>query len=262
MSYLNLCKSKDVISLIKPLLAQAGFKLRDADGKIYTETSLAWETPWHHVYHAGHLDCHLWHKVIFDFVFKALGEKWGPSQCQNCFKVVARLRTLKELFALLNLQKRMGRPSKCGKEIRPQVNGLYGGYWYNWGLEAGLECFKAVREEINKDPKLGPEIPLILKRACTEFELLAGPSDKWEVNEKQLQVETLIDNTFVRDIKHRTQPDHAIATVHRGWIEWAYACGDKTYLEFTNGEPLYPPLVTYHHLAEEKEKVKKKVKKR
>jgi len=257
MSYFDLCKSKDVISLIKPLLAQAGFKLRDADGKIYTETSLAWETPWHHVYHAGHLDCHLWHKVIFDFVFKALKEKWVPINCQSCFKVVVRPRTLKELFALLNLQKRLGRPAKCGKEIRDSVHGLYGGYFYNWGLEAGLECFKAIRKEVDKDPMLGTDIPIILKRACTEFELLAGPSDKWEVTPEQERVEALINNTFVRDIKIRTQPDHALATVHRGWIEWAYACGDKTYLEFTNGEPLYPSFVTYHHLAEEK-KVKKK----
>jgi len=256
-SYLELCKKRDVISLVKPLMQQAGYKLRDADGKIYAETHLAWDTPWHHVYHAGNLDCHIWHKITFDFVFKAAKVQLAPMHCHNCYKVVCRPPTLKSLFALLDLQKRMGRPSKCGIEIRDTVFGLYGGYFYNWGLEAGLECYEAVRAEVDKDPELGKDVPVILKRACTEFELLCGPSDKWEITDKQVELESLIHNTFVRDIKHRTQPDHAIASVHRKWIEWAYQNGDATYLEYTNGQPLYPPVVTYHHLIKKKKTAQK-----
>ncbi len=256
-SYLDLCKSKDVISLVKPLLQQAGYRLRDADGKIFAETFLAWDTPWHHIYHAGNLDCHIWHKILFDFVFKAVGEKFVPLNCHNCFKVVLRPPTLKALFALVELEKRMGRPSKCGIEIRDTVFGLYGGYFYNWGLDKGLECYGAVRAEVDADPELGKDVPVILKRACTEFELLCGPSDKWKINEKQVELEGLIDRSFVRDIKHRSQPDHAIANVHRKWIEWAYMCADPTYLEYTNGVPLYPPVVTYHNV---KKKPKRKAK--
>jgi hypothetical protein len=260
-SYLELCKSKDVISLVKPLLQQANYKLRDADGKIYAESYLSWDTPWHHVYHAGHLDCQTWNRIIFNFVFTAAEEKWAPLNCHNCFKVVIRPPTLKALFALLDLEKRMGRPSKCGIEIRDTVFGLYGGYFYNWGLDAGLECYEAVRAEIDADPELGKEVPVILKRACTEFELLVGPSDKWQVNDKQVELESLVNRWFVRDIKHRNQPDHAIANVHRRWIEFAYMCGDETYLEYTNGEPLYPPAVTYHHLVKKpKKKIPKQAK--
>ena len=181
--------------------------------------------------------------------------------CHNCFKVVIRPPTLRSLFALMDLQKRMGRPSKCGIEIRDTVFGLYGGYFYNWGLDAGLECYEAVRAAIDAEPELGPDVPIILKRACTEFEMLCGPSDKWEISEKQIELESLVNRWFVRDIKHRTQPEHAIANVHRKWIEWAYACGDPTYAEYTNGKPVHPPVVTYQNLKKESKVKKAKVKK-
>ena len=79
-----------------------------------------------------------------DIAFKAAGKKWVPSKCMGCWKVVVRLKTLKQLFSLLQLQMRMGRPSKCGIEVRESVNGLYGGYFYNHSLEEGLECYSAV----------------------------------------------------------------------------------------------------------------------
>lgn len=255
-SYYNLCKQSDVIGLIRPLLQQAGYRLRDADGKIYAETFMAWDTPWHHVYHAGNLDCHTWHKIMFDFVFKATDKKFVPINCQNCFKVVCRPPTLKSLFTLLDLQKRLGLPSKCGIEIRMETMGLYGGYWYCWGIDQGLDRYEIVREAIDKEPGLGPDVPVVLKRACTEFEMVAGPSDKWEVTEEQEHLEALVNRWLVRDIKHRTQPDHAIATVHRKWIEWAYMAGDLTFLEYTNGVPVHPATVTFHHMAEERKQEK------
>jgi len=165
------------------------------------------------------------------------------------------------LFALLNLQMRMGRPAKCGIEVRPTVNGLYGGYFYNHGPEAGLECYEAVRAEVDADPLLGPDVSVILKRGCTEFELYCGASDEWEVCPEQAGIENLVNKWFVRDIVQRSQPDHAIATVHRKWVEWAYQCGDQTYLEYVNGNPdaIYPRVVTYHHLADKTAKKKKEI---
>lgn len=251
-TYYDQAKANDIISLVRPLLQQAGYRLRDGDGKIYADTFMAWETPWHHVYHADGLDCHTWHKVMFDVIYQRLGKRYAPSKCHGCWKVVVRPHNLKQLFALLHLQMRMGRPSKCGIEVRPTVNGLYGGYFYNHGPEAGLECYEAVRAEVDNDPLLGPDVPVILKRACTEFELYCGPSDEWEVNQEQMGIENLVNKWFVRDIVQRSQPDHAIATVHRRWIEWAYQCGDQTYLEYTGDNPdaVYPRVVTYHHLAQ------------
>jgi len=265
-SYYDQAKANDIISLVRPLLEQGGYKLRDGDGKIFVETFMAFLTPWHHVYHADNLDCHTWHKIMFDVIFQRTGRKMAPSRCHNCWKVVVRPKTLKQLFALLGLQQRMGRPSKCGIEVRETVCGHYGGYFYNYSLPEGLECYEAVRAEVDADPELGPEISVILKRACTEFELFVGPSDEWKVTEEQAHIEALVNKWFVRDIIQRSQPPHAIAAVHKRWIDWAYQNADMTYLEYTNGDnaAVFRPSLTYHHLAkkspEEKEEIFKRLK--
>jgi len=156
----------------------------------------------------------------------------------------------------MKIEQSLGRPSKLGIEPRETVCGLYGGYFYNHSLGEGLECWKVVRDAVDKDPNMGESIPIVLKRACTEFEMVVGPSDKWTVTPEQVVLETLVNKWFVRDVVHRSQPTHAIANVHRKWIEWAYANGDLTYKEFTNGFPIYRPVVTYHHLIDEDEQTR------
>ena len=130
-------------------------------------------------------------------------------------------------------------PSKCGIEERPIVHGLYGGYFYNDSLEEGLECYEKVCDAV--------DMPISLKRGCTEFELACGNSRTWEVTDSQLGFEDMVDRCVVKYPEdHARQSFHAIQGVHRSWIEWAYAHGDKTYLEYTDGWPLYTPPATYH----------------
>lgn len=250
LTYYDDVKKRNVINLVKPLL-QSGYKLRDSDGKIYAEMSIGFDTPWHHIYHAHELDCHLWHSIIFNVIYLRLHKRYVPLPCQNCWKVVVRPKTLKQLFALEALQKRLHMPSKCGIEVRETVCGHYGGYFYNTDLESGVQCYMRVRNAVNEDSDLGPDVVVILKRACTEFEAEAGPSDQWEnlITQEQVEIEDLINRTFVRDIVQRSQPDHVIDAVHQRWVEWACQNADMTYLEYT-GKPLFRPYVTYHHLAE------------
>ncbi|KPK37048.1 MAG: hypothetical protein AMJ69_12720, partial [Gammaproteobacteria bacterium SG8_47] len=120
------------------------------------------------------------------------------------------------------------------------------------------ECYKTVRAAVDAEPLLGPDVPVILKRACTEFEHEVGPSDKWEVTDEQRHIEALVDRWVVQDPMVQDQPDYLINRVHRRWVEFAYAAGDGTYAHFTNGEPIYPAYVTYHHLAEEERPAPKK----
>jgi len=251
-SYYESCLDIDIISKVKALLINGGYHLRESDGKISAKKHLGWETPWHHVRHSGDLDCGLWHKVIFDVISMALpaDRRFVPSECQDCYKVVIRPKTLKQLFAVLDMQKAMSSPCKCGIETRPTVHGLYGGYWYNRGLSQGLERYKEVRALAGANRHLGPEVKVILKRACTEFEFACGPSDKWRITDEQIALEALVNRTFERDIINWVQPEWAIAYIHRKWIEWAYQNGDATYSDFTGGKPLYPEYVTYHHLSD------------
>ena len=246
MGYYEQVKGQDLITKIQGLLSSGSCKLRD-DGKFMFKSRLSWDTPWHHVRMHPMIKCTLWHQIMFDIVSRNLPaeQRFVPSSCQHCYKVVVRPRTLKQLFALLEMQKKMDLPSKCGIEKRESVHGLYGGYFYNLGLEAGRDCYKKVRVAVNDTPGLGPDVTVLLKRACTEYEHELGRSDKWEITDLQLQIEGLVETLMATNDTMQRQPEHVQRYVHLKWIEWAYAMGDPTYAEFTDG-PLYEPYVTYH----------------
>lgn len=252
-SFYEWMKGNDLLTMLQPLWESGGWLLRN-DGKLYfPNATMAIQTPWRHVQQDWRMDCGTWHRLIFDYLSKFMppGQKFVPAGCHECFKVVVRPQTLKELFALEKLQLRLNRPSKCGIELRPTVHGLYGGYFYNQGLEQGLERYREVRRAVDEAPLLGREVGVILKRGCTEFELECGPSDQWQVTEEQMRLERLVNRWVSRDDVIRTQPEQVLWRIYRQWIEHAYAWGDPTYSEFTGGKPLYPPVVTYHHLADE-----------
>ena len=250
--YQDVCNN-DIIEKFRPLLATGGYRLRDEDGKIcVTIPSMEFDGPWHHIVHDTFLDCQRWHSILFNFFSRTLPQDrvFIPSACHQCWKVVVRPKTLLGLFSLMNLMMKLQRPSKCGVETRPYVHGLYGGYFYNHSLKQGVECYKVVRNEVNDALHLGKDTSVILKRACTEYEKKLGDSTKWAISNEQIHIETLINKWFVKDNVSRQQPEHLVARVHRKWIEWAYANGDPTYIEFTGGKPIYEPVVTYHHIAD------------
>lgn len=251
-SYYDWMVAHDIIEHLRPLWEQAGFRLRESDGKFIGDPRGQIETPWHYVKERWEFDCFTWHHIIFEYISRRLilGHSFVPSKCHECFKVVVRPQTLKQLFALEKLQIAMDRPCKCGIEVRDYVHGLYGGYFYNRGLAEGLERYKEVRARIDITEHLGPDVPVILKRGCTEFEKECGPSDQWQISPEQLKIEAMVDQYLAKDDLNRKQPEHVIWHLHRKWIEFAYARGDGTYVEFTDGRPLFTPPVTYHHLAD------------
>ena len=252
-------KAYDVLKLLAPIIDGGNHYLRPEDGKVKVRNiSLSKDTPWVHVKHVNEFDCGLWNQVIFKGVVPNLpsGQKFVPRGCQQCWKVCVKPRTLQQLFNLLEVQKKLDRPSKCGMELRESVHGLYGGYFYNKSLPAGLECYGAVKSAMLENEHLAPLVDevdvhgkttrVILKRACTEFEHLLGDSTKWVVTPEQEFVEDLINNYIVSENLKTHQPEHLIWHIKRRWIEWAWANGDPTYALYTGGKPLYPAYVTYH----------------
>jgi len=252
-------KAYDVLKLLEPILDGGNSYLRPEDGKLKVRNlSLSKDTPWIHVKHVNEFDCGLWNQVIFKVVVSKLpsSQQFVPRSCQQCWKVCVKPRTLQQLFNLLEMQKKLGRPSKCGIEVRESVHGLYGGYFYNKSLPAGLECYEVVKAEMLKNEFLAPLIDevdthgkttrIILKRACTEFEHLLGDSTKWVVTPEQDFVEDLINSYIVSENLNTHQPEHIIWHIQRRWIEWAWQNGDATYAKYTGGKPLYPSYVTYH----------------
>lgn len=244
-------KAHDVLEWLKPLWDGGGWYFND-DGKLeINKQAIAIHTPWVHHGHTGWARCMLWSRVMFYAASMQMpkcfadGEMFVPSGCQNCYKVVVRPKTVTQLFELDKLEEEMGRASKCGIEVRDSVHGLYGGYFYNLGLDAGLECYKAIREAV--DQRLGKDVAVILKRGCTEMEHAVGPSDKWEITDEQKEVERLITDWIVEPEKNEgNQPEAVIWHVKRKWIEYAFKHGDVTYKELTNDKSIVPGYVTYH----------------
>lgn len=248
MGYYDQLKATDIVDWVKDLLDKSLWTWRYEDGKIVAQVKPGVsETPWHHIKPDHRLQCAKWHQIMFDIVAMRGPLKFVPSRCQQCFKVVVRPKTLQQLFALMEMQIKMDRPSKCGIELRDSVHGLYGGYFYNIGLAEGLECYEAVRAEVDNTPTLGPETEVFLKRACTEYEHACGDSDTWEITEEQLHIEALVDRHIEVECREVNQPKKLIHHVHRRWIEYAYGRGDETYKLYTDDKPLYRKYKSYEH---------------
>lgn len=247
------CAEKDLITPIQHLVANGSLTIRD--GVITTSVpSEAVDTPWHHTVSAD-LNCALWHQIMFD-IYGLL-----PSACLQCWKVVFSPQTVEQLFETIKVQEQIGKPSKCGIEIRPQTDRLYGAYWYNRSLDEGqeryMEVWKALqgndilRPSVEKLDDDGYPVNLILKRACTEFELSFGPSNLWDgiVTDEQLDKEEKLSRMFDTAAHSTMEQDPRIQQkVKMRWIKWAYENGDKTYLKFTDNQPLYKKCLTYHKL--------------
>ena len=265
-------KSTDIYSLIWPLIESKSFMPRIPDGKLIPVLEgIQTQTPWiHNNENDIKFHCRLWDNVSFKIISKNLPEpyRFVPRGCQECWKVTVKLKTLEQLFAIHEMQKKMNMTCKCGAEMRDTVKGLYGAYFYNKSLEEGLECYEIVKAELLKNDLLAPLIDevdqdgrttrIILKRGCTEYEHLIGPSDKWEISETQNVFENMVEEYFDLDQNKGGQPPQLITHIKCGWIEWAACNNDMTYLKYTDGAGLpkigdpkkirdnIPDYITYH----------------
>ena len=235
--YLELAKW-DLITKMGPLLQNKTLNLRHDFKFDYSKAHPDPSTPW--LFHR-HTDrnCLLYHRVCFPI--------WGliHSRCHECWKIVAAPRTVSELFKMRDLQIQLNYPCKCGMEgHRPNSDKLYGAYWYCNSLEEGQHRYKIVREAVSD--AISPDVPVILKRACTEFEQKYVDSTKWNINKDQIDLETKLNECFVLDIINHSQTHHQECHIKMSWIHSAFQWGDKTYLEFTGGTPLFAKLETYH----------------
>ncbi len=225
----------------------------DAEGKFEHKHVIDKDTPWilNDKLACGDIDGCTEYHMFFSGENARLG--FIHSYCHECWKVVVKPKTVKQLFQLCDLQSKIDYPAKCGIERRPFVPRLYGGYFYNRSLEAGIECLKKVKREVRE--KIDPSMQVLLKRGCTEFEMKFGASDKWEILPEQIKFEEEFDKVYVKvgttDIK---MPPYLKSYVKTNWLYFAAQNYDQTYKEFTGGVSLInePDYVEYG-----KEKMKK-----
>lgn len=187
-------------------------------------------------------ECMYWNAIMSIF---GKGNSFVPIRCQNCWKVVAKPRTLKELYQVLDIQKAIDIPSKCGIEQREYVPSHYGAYWYNETKEDGMDCYENVRKQVSEC--ISKDVPVILKRGCTEYEQgVNGPSDKWKPFEGQHKYEEYIKAKIELMKANEGQSEFLKTMVKDKWNRFAHSRGDFSYVEFNDGKLLYPKYVTYH----------------
>jgi len=192
----------------------------------------------------GEIGCRYWQNIINMPGLYTKGII--PTYCMDCYKVVVSPNTVRELFAMLEPMEELNWKSKLGVEYRDTCGRNYGCYFYNRGLEAGQECKAVVRKLV--DEVLSPEHDVFLKRACTEYELEHGDSLLWETFEGQKELEEYIVSRceVVNAMGTIVQSEFQREMVKQRWIRFAYARGDKTYLDFMpDGQPLYPDYRKY-----------------
>jgi len=227
-------------NVLKPIEKHidAGVMRVHYDNTVTAETVPKRHTPFIMVEHPWDRNCSKWFQIYF--------ELYGllPPPCMNCWKIVAKPKTLRELMEIHALQKTLGLPAKAGMEVRTYTSGIYSAFWYcpmKEGLEGALELYKLVNDDLSKRG-----IECILKRACTEMEMKYGASNMWLPNNKQQEFFDRLEKIFkVKAHDSKTIPMY-YDSIKREWIEWAYQHGDETYLRYTDNKPMYAPLVTYH----------------
>lgn len=235
--------TEDYYTIFGPLLT-AGLGYHWDHGRIVmrpmSEPVLQAETPWVHVKGTPTKNCGLDHQISFN-LFSII-----PPRCQDCWKICVTPTTFKQLMELLEVEKEMQVPSKCGIELRDYTPKFYGGYYYTNSFEEGRERYEQVRKAVDKGLTDGKNVSIILKRGCTEFEILHGPSHFWHNTIEQEKMLELIDAFVDYPRGQQQQPEivqkHAILK----WILWAFMNADHTYEEFNGGKPLYKEFQKYH----------------
>jgi hypothetical protein len=176
-----------------------------------------------------------------------------------CWKVVVVPKTLKALFQLLDIQRRMVSQNpycwcKCGVEVRADVERNYGGYFYTNSQEEGLIRLREVRANVL--PLLGADTTIILKRACTEYERKYGPSNEWDKlrTEQHEILEERLNEIFTPGYEELSNSPFMQAHTLVKWIKFAADRGDPTVPELHGGKKIYPGYVTYELKNQEEPK--------
>jgi hypothetical protein len=179
--------------------------------------------------------------LMYFMFHHAYAEAAVPSGCRACYKVKVIPRTLRELVAAWEIAKDVKCRSKWGTDVNnPYSQNIYAGYFYVAGLDAARALFKVVRQAFSDDSKLGPDIAMMIKRGCSEYEAKLGPSDRYAFTPEMAELEAYLKTRF-RERRAEYQP--SLVAAH--WIETAFRLGDDTYLDFTGGKRLRRKTMAY-----------------
>jgi len=191
--------------------------------------------------------CHVWNNTY------TLNFNHIPTNCRfACYKVVIKPRTCKETFEVHDIMLAMNHPGKVGMDLRDYTYGAWAGFLYCESVEQGREVYQRARALIPED------IPVILKRGCTEMERLL-PSNLWgALSKEDVEFEEQLNDIFSFDELSYMQADWLKNEIKERWIEHAIKIGDPTAREtaekYSDDPDIWQKLVvhslTYHDIEE------------
>jgi hypothetical protein len=238
----KLCKS-DRISMLNTL-EQFNFRW-----DIKTETMQrprlgefsSYDTPWCHARHLPGKRCGLDHQVTFN-AFGII-----PPRCMECWKTVVTPKSFDELLTWKKVQEEeMDLPAKCGIELRDYTAKHYGAYHYANSFEEGREQYEVVKELAKKYLSDETAEGVILKRACTEFEMIKGPSSNWFLTDEDEEMLNLIETFVTYPNVVKPQPVFHKPNIMIKWVLFAHSNNDMSYVKHNGGKVLFPGYMKYH----------------
>lgn len=191
---------------------------------------------------------------LMGFLFRgAYGRGTVPHGCRTCFKVQMKPRTLKELHASYEVAQSLPYAYKSGVGLSTRYqSGPYTTLFYLESLEQARHVHAEVAGLLARSASGLSDVPLVIKRGCTEYEIFCGPSDRFTFAPDLPEVEAALLSRLrpvAREIRTTVPPK----IVFMRWIQAAYQIGDATYKNYTGGKRLYPESVTYSPLGESEE---------
>ena len=233
--------TSDVTRILAPLAGQGYYwEPSTMTLKTHGPKTVGLDTPWCHAAGTHTKNCLFDHHVAFNNYHII------PPRCMECWKVVATPNSFKQLMEMEVIQKDLPFACKCGIELRDYTPKHYGSYFYNDSLDEGREKYEIVRELCDKHIEDGKDISVILKRGCTEFEMIKGPSPFWHMTKEEERIYEILTAYVHNERNNRRQPMQVKQHVKSVWALWAHANGDMSYLPWNNNKPLFPDYVKYH----------------
>lgn len=230
---------EEITNTIENLLQGGNMYVRPEDGRIAAkgkEQPLG--TPWIHIQHGVGRHCGLWNQIYCQH-FNLI-----PYYCRyHCWKTVIKPRTVEELFNLEGHLHSMNLPAKCGIDVRNYTPWPYAGFIYGDSLEEGRQYCSKIQQVINQFER---DWKVILKRGCTEMELMR-PSDQWDpMTEEEKRYEQKLDHIFVKEESYGKQDDWLKNSIRRRWLRHAMSIGDETWRSMAGHiEGMSPHVVEY-----------------
>ena len=231
LNYENL-KKYDIVGKLEPLRRKGGWYWSTETGKFTRLAGFDPNLPWISIRREPEYKCKILHEIMFK-LFNLL-----PPFCLNCWKVVAKPKTVEELIICLGVMKELDLPSNAGATPRPNVFGLYQCYFYNPTLKKAKEVEELVKSKF-------PPMPIYTKRYCTEFEEKFGPSDKARATQYAAEIQAELFDKVDYQVITLSQPDHLLFHIVRKWLELASQAGDESVLKFNDGKPIAAETVKY-----------------